>query len=148
VGSLADGRTVRSLAYLLGKFDRVKLYFVAPTHLQIKHDILDYLTRHGVWWTTVSDLRKVLPEVDVVYSTRLEPERLQRSAGREGTVVNDFFIDTNMASLLPAGALIMHPLPRLSEIDVTVDDDPRAAYFRQTRYGVLIRMALLSSVLS
>jgi aspartate carbamoyltransferase catalytic subunit len=143
VGNLADGRTVRSLAYLLGKFERVKLFFVAPSTLQIKQDILDYLTRHDVWFSTENDLKKVLPEVDVVYNTRIEPELL---GGQKQT--SEYFIDTNMLKLLPSHALLMHPLPRLHEIAQTADADPRAAYFRQTRYGVLIRMALLVSVLS
>lgn len=149
VGNLADGRTVRSLAYLLGKFERVKLYFVAPSSLQIKQDILDYLTRHNVWFTCESDLQKVLPEVDVVYSTRIEPERLPERAAADTTSHpgGRYFIDENLLRLLPSHSLILHPLPRLHEIAPAVDPDSRAAYFRQTRNGVLIRMALLVSVL-
>ena len=145
VGHLADGRTVRSLAYLLGKFERVKLYFVAPPSLQIKPDILEYLTRHNVWYALESDLRKVIPEVDVVYSTRIEREIFQRAAG--GFDSANFFIDAAVLKRLSQNALIMHPLPRLNEIATSVDTDPRAAYFRQTRYGVFVRMALLASVL-
>ncbi len=143
VGSLADGRTVRSLAYLLGKFDRVKLFFVAPPALQIKQDILDYLARHDVWFAVERDLRKVLPEVDVIYSTRIEPGMLKEEDHPRG-----YFIDADTLKLLRTNALLMHPLPRLHEISQAVDADPRSAYFRQTRYGVLIRMALLVSVLS
>jgi aspartate carbamoyltransferase catalytic subunit len=146
VGNLTDGRTVRSLAYLLGKFERVKLYFVAPESFQIKQDILDYLTKHNVWFTLESDLHKVLPEVDVVYSTRIEPELLTQRGERLETI-SKYFIDDNLLRLLPQHALVMHPLPRLHEISPSVDNDPRAAYFRQTRNGVLIRMALLVSVL-
>jgi aspartate carbamoyltransferase catalytic subunit len=146
VGNLTDGRTVRSLAYLLGKFDRVKLYFVAPHSFQIKQDILDYLTKHNVWFTLESDLHKVLPEVDVVYSTRIEPELLTQRGERLETI-SKYFIDDNILRLLPQHALVMHPLPRLHEISPSVDNDPRAAYFQQTRNGVLVRMALLVSVL-
>ena len=146
VGNLTDGRTVRSLAYLLGKFERVKLYFVAPESFQIKQDILDYLTKHNVWFTLESDLHKVLPEVDVVYSTRIEPELLTQRGERLETI-SKYFIDDNLLRLLPQHALVMHPLPRLHEISPSVDNDPRAAYFHQTRNGVLIRMALLVSVL-
>jgi aspartate carbamoyltransferase catalytic subunit len=144
VGNLASGRTVRSLAYLLGKFERVKLYFVAPPGLQIKQDILDYLDRHDVWYTLEGDLRKVLPEVDVVYSTRIESELFSGST----TDASGFFLDGELLKLLPPKGLIMHPLPRLNEISPEVDSDPRAAFFRQTRNGVLIRMALLATVMS
>jgi aspartate carbamoyltransferase catalytic subunit len=144
VGNLASGRTVRSLAYLLGKFERVKLYFVAPPGLQIKQDILDYLDRHDVWYTLEGDLRKVLPEVDVVYSTRIESELFSGSTKD----ASGFFLDGELLKLLPPKGLIMHPLPRLNEISPEVDSDPRAAFFRQTRNGVLIRMALLATVMS
>ena len=144
VGNLANGRTVRSLAYLLGKYERVKLYFVAPAGLQIKQDILEYLDRHDVWYTLEQDLRKVMPEVDVVYSTRIEPEHFVAAPSEAAK----FFIDGEMLKLLPPKGLILHPLPRLSEISPDVDADPRAAYFRQTRNGVLIRMALLVTVMS
>ncbi len=146
VGNLTDGRTVRSLAYLLGKFERVKLYFVAPKSFQIKQDILDYLTKHNVWFTLESQLRDILPEVDVVYSTRIEPELLTQRGERLETI-SQYFIDDTLLKLLPSHALVMHPLPRLHEISPSVDSDSRAAYFKQARNGVLIRMALLVSVL-
>lgn len=142
VGDLANGRTVRSLAYLLGKFERVKLYFVAPQSLQIKNDICEYLSRHNVWFTMESELRKVIPEVDVVYCTRIDPALLT-----EGTHPTNYFIDESLFRLLPSTSLIMHPLPRLNEISPVVDNDPRAAYFRQTRYGLAVRMALLAATL-
>jgi aspartate carbamoyltransferase catalytic subunit len=148
IGSLADGRTVRSLAYLLGKFERVKLYFVAPSYLQIRQDIRDYLTRHNVWFAVESDLKKVLPEVDVVYSTRIEPELIRQYGEQPEQVIARYYIDRSMLDILPPHSLLMHPLPRLREIDPGVDSDPRAAYFRQTRNGVVIRMALLVSVLN
>lgn len=143
VGNLRHGRTVRSLAYLLGKFDRVKIFFVAPPTLQIHDDILQYLGRRNVWFSLESDLRKVLPEVDVVYSTRLEPELY--SDGE--LALRQYYVDETLLGLLPRNALIMHPLPRLNEIAPSVDADPRAAYFRQTKNGVLVRMALLVSVM-
>lgn len=143
VGNLSDGRTVRSLAYLLGKFERVKIYFVAPPSLQMKQDILDHLASQDVWYALESDLSKVLPEVDVVYVTRIEPEKLT-AREKQGP---PYFLDEEGIKHLRSNALIMHPLPRLNEIAVAVDRDPRAAYFRQTKNGVLIRMALLASVL-
>lgn len=147
VGDLASGRTVRSLAYLLGKFERVKIYFVAPPTLQMNQDILDYLTSRNVWFALETDLTKILPEIDVVYITRIDTHQLPSTADHP-RVTSEYYIDKKMLSLLPKKSLIMHPLPRLNEIAPEVDADPRAAYFRQTRNGVLVRMALLSSALS
>jgi aspartate carbamoyltransferase catalytic subunit len=143
VGNLLDGRTVHSLAYLLGKFERVKIYFVAPPTLQMRKDILDYLTEHDVWFSLESDLAKVLPEVDVVYVTRIEPEKIPTQQKQP----SPYYLDEAGIRQLRPNALILHPLPRLNEIATAVDNDPRAAYFRQTKNGVLIRMALLTSVL-
>ena len=143
VGNLLDGRTVHSLAYLLGKFERVKIFFVAPPELQMKQDILDHLTSNDVWYSLESDLSKVLPEVDVIYMTRIEPEKL---ASHEKQTP-PYYLDEVSIKRLSSNALILHPLPRLNEIATSIDGDPRAAYFRQTKNGVLIRMALLASVL-
>jgi aspartate carbamoyltransferase catalytic subunit len=142
VGNLIDGRTVRSLAYLLGKFERVRIFFVAPSPLQMKQDILDYLNRHKVWFSLESDLARVLPEVDVVYMTRIEAERLP-----VGSPSVPYYIDPTIMKSMKPTAILLHPLPRLSEISPDIDADPRAAYFRQTRNGIVMRMALLSSVL-
>jgi aspartate carbamoyltransferase catalytic subunit len=143
VGNLLDGRTVHSLAYLLGKFERVKIYFVAPKALQMRQDILDHLSADDVWYSLESDLSKVLPEVDVVYMTRIEPEKLPAQEKQ----ASPYYLDETSIKRLRSNALILHPLPRLNEIAVSVDSDPRAAYFRQTKNGVLVRMALLASVL-
>ncbi len=143
VGNLLDGRTVRSLAYLLSKFERVKIYFVAPQSLQMRQDMLDHLGEQDVWYTLESDLSRVLPEVDVVYVTRIEPEKLPAEDQKR----TPYFLDEERIKRLRPDALILHPLPRLNEIAVGIDTDPRAAYFRQTKNGVLIRMALLTLVL-
>ena len=145
IGNLLDGRTARSLAYLLGKFERVKIYFVAPSTLQMKRDILDYLSRHDIWYTLESDLNKILPEVDVVYMTRIEEEKLPAASIEKP--FKRYFLDEEAMKLIRTNAILMHPLPRLNEISPAIDIDPRAAYFRQTKNGVLIRMALLVSVL-
>ena len=147
VGDLEQGRTVRSLAYLLGKFERVMLYFIAPDFLQIKEDIQDYLTRHNVWFTLENDLNKVISEVDVVYVTRIEKERFGDKIELYEKTVKNYFIDKDVLQKLKQKAIIMHPLPRLNEISIEVDDDPRAVYFKQTRNGLLVRMALLTMVL-
>lgn len=147
VGDLEQGRTVRSLAYLLGKFERVMLYFIAPGFLQIKEDIQDYLTRHNVWFTLENDLHKVISEVDVIYVTRIERERFGDKIDIYEETVKNYFIDKSVISKMKQNSIVMHPLPRLNEISQEVDSDKRAVYFKQTKNGLLIRMALLTMVL-
>jgi aspartate carbamoyltransferase catalytic subunit len=144
VGDLANGRTVRSLSYLLGKFERVKLYFVAPPSIQMKNDILDYLEKNDVWYETVGELQPVIPDVDVIYQTRIEKDRLGNAAEDYEKYVKEYYINRDVLQRMPQHSIIMHPLPRLNEISTEADADPRAAYFRQSRNGILVRMALLS----
>ena len=140
IGALDTGRTVRSLAYLLSKFERVKLYFLSPPELQVKHDIIDHLKEHDVWFQQSSDPEEVLPHVDVVYQTRIDRERLKR----QDVALSQYNINPAMLQKMKPDAIIMHPLPRSVEIDETVDRDPRAAYFRQAQNGLYVRMALLT----
>jgi len=147
VGDLAQGRTVRSLAYLLGKFQDVHVWFVAPPLLKMKEDILSYLGQHGVGYTEESSLEAVLPQVDVVYQTRIQKERFGDRIADYEQCRGLYVINQNSLRLMGPGAIVMHPLPRVSEIDPEVDADPRAAYFRQAENGLYVRMALLSVVL-
>lgn len=147
VGDLANGRTVRSLAYLLSKYRDVSLTFVAPPEVAMRQDIKDHLDEHGVRWAESPDLDQVLPHVDVVYQTRIQKERFEDEAAYLA-VKGVYRIGPEQMSLLPREAILMHPLPRIDEIAPEVDADPRAAYFRQARNGVQIRMALLDMVLS
>jgi aspartate carbamoyltransferase catalytic subunit len=142
IGELDRGRTARSLAYLLAKFDRVKITFVAPPEVQMGRDILEYLDRHQVQYALESDIHKVVGEVDVVYQTRIHPERL---ADRQS--LKRYAIDSSLLSRMKPNALILHPLPRTAELDRTVDADPRALYFRQAYNGLYVRMALLTMLL-
>ena len=147
VGDLANGRTVRSLAYLLGKFGGVEIQFVAPPQVAMRQDIKDHLDEHGVRWGESQDLGRILPEVDVVYQTRIQKERFAGDADYRA-VKGLYVIDREAMARLRPDAIVMHPLPRVDEIDPEVDADPRAAYFRQARNGMYIRMALLDMVLS
>ena len=140
IGALDTGRTVRSLAYLLSKFERVKLYFLAPPELQIKQDIIDHLKEHDVWFQLNSDPEEVLPHVDVVYQTRIDRERLKR----QDIALSQYNINPPMLQKMKPDAIILHPLPRSVEIDEAVDHDRRAAYFRQAQNGLYVRMALLT----
>jgi aspartate carbamoyltransferase catalytic subunit len=142
IGELDKGRTARSLAYLLAKFERVKLFFVSPPEMQMKPDILGYLDEHNVAYELESDIGKVIAEVDVVYQTRIRPERLADTKGLERYAINSAVV----ARMKPK-AMILHPLPRTVELDKTVDSDPRALYFRQAVNGLYVRMALLTMVL-
>jgi len=140
IGALDTGRTARSLAYLLSKFDRVKLYFLAPPEMQIKPDIVEHLRERNVWHHLASNPEEILPHVDVVYQTRIDRERLQQKDVKP----TQYNIDAKMLETMKSDAIILHPLPRSVEIDPAVDRDPRAAYFRQARNGLFVRMALLT----
>ncbi len=142
IGELDRGRTARSLTYLLAKFERVKIYFVSPPEQQMKNDILQYLDRHGVRYEMESDIDRVVGEVDVVYQTRIRPERVPHVAGSQRYAIN-----SSLLQRMKSDALIMHPLPRTVELDKTVDDDPRALYFRQAANGLFVRMALLTMLM-
>src|SRR5580704_15274350 len=142
IGELDRGRTARSLTYLLAKFERVKIYFVSPPEQQMKSDILQYLDRHGVRYELESDIDRVVGEVDVVYQTRIRPERLPYTAGPQRYAIN-----SSVLQRMKSDALILHPLPRTVELDKTVDDDPRALYFRQAANGLFVRMALLTMLM-
>ena len=147
VGDLAQGRTVRSLAYLLSKYQDVRIYFVAPPLLKMKEDILGHLREKGIWYTEETDLDKVLPEVNVVYQTRIQKERFGDRTADYEQCRGIYLITSESLRLMKADAIVMHPLPRLDEIAKEVDSDPRAAYFRQAQNGVCVRMALLTMVL-
>lgn len=147
VGDLAQGRTVRSLSYLLGKFTGVKIYFVAPELLKMKEDILAYLSEHGVDYEERGDLEGVLPRVRVVYQTRVQKERFGDRIADYEKCRNLYIIDPASLALMRRDAIIMHPLPRVNEIAMEVDQDPRAAYFRQAQNGLYVRMALLKMVM-
>ncbi|XP_039032425.1 aspartate carbamoyltransferase 1, chloroplastic-like [Hibiscus syriacus] len=147
VGDLANGRTVRSLAYLLTKYQDVKIYFVSPDVVKMKDDIKDYLTSMGVEWEESADLMEVASKCDVVYQTRIQRERFGERIGLYEEARGKYIVDKNVLKVMQKHAVIMHPLPRLDEITVEVDGDPRAAYFRQAKNGLYIRMALLKLLL-
>lgn len=140
IGALESGRTVRSLAYLLSKFDRVKLYFIAPDELQIKKDILEHLDERGVSYQLANSTDDIINRVDVVYQTRIDTSRPEL----QHIDRTPFNIDMNVLQRMKYNSIIMHPLPRSIEISPAVDADPRAAYFRQSQNGLYVRMALLS----
>ncbi|RID80145.1 hypothetical protein BRARA_A02828 [Brassica rapa] len=147
VGDLANGRTVRSLAYLLAKFKDVKIYFVSPEIVKMKDDIKDYLTSNGVEWEESSDLMEVASKCDVVYQTRIQRERFGDRLDLYKAACGKYIVDEALLGVMQKNAVIMHPLPRLNEITADVDADPIAAFFRQAKNGLFIRMALLKLLL-
>jgi aspartate carbamoyltransferase catalytic subunit len=147
VGDLANGRTVRSLTYLLSKFKDIKVWFVAPPQVAMRSDLKAHLDEHHIPWTETQDLESVLPEVDVVYMTRIQKERFT-DAEAFNAVNGIYRIDKEAMARMRKYAILMHPLPRVDEISPEVDSDPRSAYFRQARNGLHVRMALLDRLLT
>lgn len=146
IGDLKNGRTVHSLARLLGKYKNIHVSFISPKALKISSDLKRYLKRCGVGYEEKEDWQDALRNADVVYQTRIQKERL--GSEREYEVFKGRYILTpSEVSKMKKGAIIMHPLPRVDEISVEVDSSPKAVYFRQAKYGLLIRMALLKYLL-
>lgn len=145
VGDLKYGRTVHSLARLLSLF-KVQLNLVSPDILRMPAEILDELEESKTPVSVGEALAPVIGDTDVLYVTRVQKERFEREADYEA--VKGAFVITP-ATLVAAKErmIVMHPLPRVTEIAMEVDDDPRAAYFRQMEYGMYVRMALLAMVL-
>lgn len=148
VGDLANGRTVRSLCYLLAKYKDPKIYFVAPPVVRMKEDIKEYLRRHNTHFEEVEDLHAVAREVDVIYQTRIQRERFGDRIHEYEQARGRYIIDQSVLECMRSDAIVMHPLPRVDEIDPAVDSDPRAAYFRQAHNGLYVRMALLRMLLA
>jgi aspartate carbamoyltransferase catalytic subunit len=146
-GDLRHGRTARSLALLLTLYEGVRISFVAPPVVQMEADILALLNARGVTYTVTDHLLDAVTDADVVYQTRIQKERFT-DPSEFGRARGDTRIDARLMERLPAGAIVMHPLPRVDEIAPEVDADPRAAYFRQARNGVAVRMALLEMLLA
>ena len=147
VGDLYNGRTVRSLSYLIAKYNDIKIYFVSPKVVRMRDDIKEYLDRHNVYWEEDYDLKSVAAKVDVIYQTRIQRERFGEKTEDYERAKGVYVIDKDLMKIVKKDAIIMHPLPRVDEIKPEVDEDPRAAYFRQAENGLYVRMALLKLVL-
>ncbi len=144
VGDLASGRTIRSLCYLLGKFSGIEIIFVSPENLKMKDDIKEYLTRHNIKFSERNSLEKILPKVNVIYMTRIQKERISPEDYEKAK--GKFIINDKSLKLINKTSRVLHPLPHVEEIDISIDkenEDSRIAYFRQAENGLYIRMALL-----
>ncbi|MDR1800872.1 MAG: aspartate carbamoyltransferase [Lachnospiraceae bacterium] len=146
-GDLKFGRTVHSLIHALVRYPGISFILISPEELRlpgyIRSDVLDQL---GIPYKEVVRLEDALPSLDLLYMTRVQKERFFNE--EDYVRMKDFYIlDARKMELAPKDMYVLHPLPRVNEIAVEVDDDPRAAYFRQVQYGVYIRMALILTLL-
>jgi len=146
LGDLKYGRTVHSLARLLSQFSNIKLNYVSPDILKMPKEVMDEVAGKKVPQAEFGSLEKALPETDVLYVTRVQKERFEDPADYE-KVKGAYVIDPAIMKAARERMIVMHPLPRVGEISVDFDEDPRAAYFRQMEYGLYVRMALLAMVL-
>jgi aspartate carbamoyltransferase catalytic subunit len=147
VGDLRYGRAARSLALLLGMSKGTRLLFVAPPAVPMGADVKSALYHRGVEWHDTQNLDEALAEARVVYQTRIQRERFvtpTEAHAAEG----HYIIDAGSMQRMRDDAILLHPLPRVEEINPNVDSDPRAAYFRQAENGVYVRMALLHELLA
>lgn len=141
-GDLLNGRTVHSLVLALSKFPNVNFYLVSPRELSIPDYMLAHLKQHNQKYIEVTSLESTLPQLDVLYMTRIQRERFKDPKDFE-RLKNVYVLNRRKLQAAKKECLVMHPLPRVDEISRDVDDDPRAVYFEQARYGMFIRMALL-----
>jgi aspartate carbamoyltransferase catalytic subunit len=148
VGDLANGRTVRSLCYLLGKYEDIKIYFVSPKIIKMKDDIKQYLDKHNICFYEEDDLKSIANKVDVIYQTRIQKERFGDRLDDYKKACGVYVINNEIINIMKDKAIVMHPLPRVNEILPEVDESPKAAYFRQAENGLYVRIALLRMVLS
>ena len=146
-GDLKFGRTVHSLIQALVRYDNLNFVLISPEELRlptyIRHDVL---RRNHVPYKEVVRMEEALPELDILYMTRVQKERFFNE--EDYVRMKDFYIlDKKKMELAGKDMLVLHPLPRVNEISVEVDDDPRAVYFKQAKYGVYVRMALILTLL-
>ncbi|WP_314231726.1 aspartate carbamoyltransferase [Solobacterium moorei] len=146
-GDLKFGRTVHSLIEAMLRYENVKFVLIAPPELRVPQYIIDMLEKAGAAYKQVETMEAVMPELDILYMTRVQRERFFNE--EDYIRLKDTYI-LNMDKLASAkkDMAILHPLPRVNEISVEVDDDPRAAYFRQALCGKYIRMALILNLLN
>lgn len=145
-GDLKFGRTVHSLINALVRYEGIKFIFISPEELKIPDYVTDMLREKGIPFQEVIRLEDVMPELDLLYMTRVQKERFFNE--EDYVRMKDFYVlDKQKMELAPKDMYVLHPLPRVNEISVEVDSDPRAAYFKQVQYGVYVRMALILTLL-
>ena len=145
-GDLKFGRTVHSLINALVRYENVKFIFISPEELRVPDYIIETLREKGIPYEEVISLENCIPQLDLLYMTRVQRERFFNE--EDYVRLKDFYIlDKTKMDLAKPDCLVLHPLPRVNEISVEVDSDPRAVYFEQVKYGVYVRMALILTLL-
>lgn len=146
-GDLQFGRTVHSLIEAMLRYKNVKFVLIAPEELRIPQYVREMLIKAGVEWKEVESMDDVMPELDILYMTRVQKERFFNEEDYV-RLKDTYILNEEKLKNAKKDLSIMHPLPRVNEISVEVDDDPRAAYFRQALCGKYIRMALILNLLN
>ncbi len=146
-GDLKFGRTVHSLINALSRYEGIRFIFISPKELRVPDYITEMLTQKNIPYEEVIKLEEVMPQLDFLYMTRVQKERFFNE--EDYIRLKDFYI-LNKEKMAKAkeNMYILHPLPRVNEISVEIDDDPRAAYFKQVQYGLYVRMALILTLLN
>ncbi len=146
-GDLKFGRTVHSLINALSRYEGMKFIFISPNELKVPDYVTDMLKEKNIPYEEVIRLEDIMPRLDLLYMTRVQKERFFNE--EDYVRLKDFYIlDKAKMELAGPQMLVLHPLPRVNEISVEVDDDPRAVYFKQVQYGVYVRMALILTLLN
>ena len=145
-GDLKFGRTVHSLINALLRYDNVKFVLISPNELKVPEYIIENIEKAGAEYKEVTKLEDVISELDILYMTRVQRERFFNEEDYI-RLKDSFILDKKKMSMAKDDMLVLHPLPRVNEISVEVDKDPRAVYFKQVQYGVYVRMALILKLL-
>jgi len=145
-GDLKFGRTVHSLTHAMERYENVKFVFISPDELKMPTYIKEDLAKKGMSFVETDSLEEAMPQLDILYMTRVQRERFFNEADYI-RLKDTYILDTKKMELAKKDMIVLHPLPRVNEISVSVDDDPRAAYFRQVLCGKYIRMALILKLL-
>jgi aspartate carbamoyltransferase catalytic subunit len=145
-GDLKFGRTVHSLAKALARYQDIRIIFISPDELKVPDYITHLLKKKNVEFSETASLEDAMPGLDVLYMTRVQRERFFNEEDYI-RLKDTYVLNAEKMELAKKELIVLHPLPRVNEISIEVDADPRAAYFKQAKYGMYVRMALLSSVL-
>ena len=144
-GDLKFGRTVHSLAEAMARYKNNKYIFISPKELQVPEYVTQELDEAGIQYTTAERIESVIGDLDILYMTRVQKERFFNEQDYI-RLKDSYILDNQKMSLARKNMIVLHPLPRVNEIAPEVDDDPRASYFKQVKYGMYVRMALIAKL--
>jgi aspartate carbamoyltransferase catalytic subunit len=145
-GDLKFGRTVHSLAKALARYDKIKMIFISPKELILPEYIRNILHKHNISFCESENLEESMPEIDALYMTRVQRERFFNEEDYI-RLKDTYVLNSDKMANARENMIVLHPLPRVNEIALEIDSDPRAAYFKQAKFGMYVRMALLASIL-